>query len=274
MKIGKPSNFYFGRRDPSVHLPYDVPSEQDVQWFYNEVTVPEGEDQLGSFFMANGHAQGYFGMQVNSEHERRVLFSIWSGYTTDDPNQIPDDYKVTNLGNGQGVTVLDLGNEGSGIQSFIDVDWKAGVTYKFLLKGEHAAVAGSTDYTGYFFDPEKGNWKLIAKLGRPKISTHLTGLHSFLENFIPGTGYLTRRGAYGNQWINTTANGWIELTNVKFTYDSTASQGHRLDYAEGGIGNTFYLKNCGFFSENTPYGLTLTRNPSAIPPEIDFSPIP
>lgn len=268
------SNFYFGRRGPSVHLSYEVAAGQNVQWFYNEVTVPEGEDQLGSFFMANGHSQGYFGMQVNSETERRVLFSIWSAFNTDDPNQIPDDYKVTNLGNGPGVTVKDFGNEGSGIQSFIDLDWKAGVTYKFLLKGEPAPIAGSTDYTGYFFDPEKGSWKLIAKLRRPKTSTYLTGVHSFLENFIPSTGNHARKGEYGNQWVYTTEGTWVELTNAKFTFDATASAGDRLDYAGGTTGSTFYLKNCGFFSENTSYGVTFSRTPSGTAPEIDFSSLP
>ncbi|MEX0360173.1 MAG: DUF5077 domain-containing protein, partial [Allomuricauda sp.] len=177
-------NSYFGRRGPSVHMSYKEPEGKDVQWYYNEVTVPEGEDAIGSFFMANGHAQGYFGMQVNSASERRILFSIWSAFNTDDPNQIPEDYKVLNLGNGSDVTVQDFGNEGSGKQSFKIFNWKAGTTYKFLLKGE-PAINNSTDYTAYFYAPEIGQWQLIASLRRPQTSTHLERLHSFLENFVP-----------------------------------------------------------------------------------------
>ncbi|WP_162183654.1 DUF3472 domain-containing protein [Wocania ichthyoenteri] len=265
------SNFYFGRRGPSVHMGYDEPSGKDVQWFYNEVTVPEGEDQLGTFFMANGHAQGYFGMQVNSATERRVLFSIWSAYSTDDPSQIPEDYKVTNLGNGTGVTVQDFGNEGSGIQSFIDVDWKAGVTYKFLLKGEPSSVSGSTDYTGYFYDPEVGDWQLIASLRRPKTSNHLERLHSFLENFNPSTGNLSRRVNYGNQWVYTTDNSWTEMTSGTFTADATASNGDRLDYEGGTNGNTFFLKNCGFFNANVQPNTPFSRTASGTSPNIDFT---
>ena len=52
--------------------------------------VPEGNDVLGSYFMANGFAQGYFGIQVNSPTERRILFSVWSPFHTDDPSEIPD----------------------------------------------------------------------------------------------------------------------------------------------------------------------------------------
>jgi hypothetical protein len=44
--------------------------------------------------MATGFAEGYFGMQVNSDQERRILFSIWSTYETDDPSRIPEDEKV------------------------------------------------------------------------------------------------------------------------------------------------------------------------------------
>ncbi len=266
------SNFYFGRRGPSVHMGYEEPEGKDVRWFYNEVTVPEGEDQLGSFFMANGHAQGYFGMQVNSATERRVLFSIWSAFSTDDPNQIPEDYKVTNLGNGTGVTVQDFGNEGSGIQSFIDVGWKTGVTYKFLLKGEPSnGVSGSTDYTGYFYDPEVGDWQLIASLRRPKTDTYLTRMHSFLENFNPSTGYLSRKVNYGNQWAYTTDNTWVEMTNGTFTADATATNGDRLDFEGGTNGNAFFLKNCGFFNASVQPNTTFTRTASGVAPDIDFT---
>ena len=52
------------------------------------MTIPKNNDVVGSYFMANGFAEGYFGIQVNSETERRILFSVWSPYKTDDPNSI------------------------------------------------------------------------------------------------------------------------------------------------------------------------------------------
>ena len=85
--------FYWGRRGPSVHLSYEKPIK-DITWFYNEVTVPEGSDIIGSYFMANGFSGGYFGMQVNSLSERRILFSVWSPYKTDNPGDIPEDQKI------------------------------------------------------------------------------------------------------------------------------------------------------------------------------------
>lgn len=53
--------------------------------------------------MANGFSEGYFGMQVISEHERKILFSVWSGYKTDDPHAIPAEYKVDLLRKGPDV---------------------------------------------------------------------------------------------------------------------------------------------------------------------------
>ena len=113
----------FGRRGPSCHLAYSVPSGAGaIEWFYNEVTVPVHNDIIGSYFMATGFDGGYFGIQVNSSTERRVLFSIWSAYKTDDPSAIPADYKVTSLKAGDNVTVQDFGNKGTGKQSFLRFD--------------------------------------------------------------------------------------------------------------------------------------------------------
>src|SRR5690606_40657805 len=86
--------FYWGRRGPSVHLSYTTPADKDIEYCYNEITVPEGEDVVGSYYMANGFGEGYFGIQVNSATERRILFSVWSPFHTDNPKEIPDDEKI------------------------------------------------------------------------------------------------------------------------------------------------------------------------------------
>jgi len=262
--------FYWGRRGPSVHLRYRPPSDKEVQWFYNEVRVPKGKDPVGSFFMANGFSEGYFGIQVNSRTERRILFSVWSAYSTDDPNQIPSDYQVINLGNGADVTVQNFGNEGSGKQSFKVFNWQAGTTYKFLVKGE-PSVNNSTDYTAYFYAPEVGKWQLIASLRRPHTYKHLTGIHSFLENFATTTGDESRKGNYSNQWVYTTDGKWQELTSATFSYDATANSKVRFDYAGGAEGSSFYLQNCGFFSGNVDKNTRFEREVSGLVPNINFS---
>ncbi|MBT32397.1 MAG: nematoblast specific protein [Thalassobius sp.] len=268
--IENEEDFYFGRRGPSVHLSYSMPENKDILWFYNEVTISENEDVLGSYFMANGFNEGYFGMQVNSETERRILFSVWSPYTTDNPDEIPEDYRIKLLGSGDGVTINSFGNEGSGGQSYLKYDWVAGTTYKFLLKGE-PAENNSTDYTAYFYAPELGEWKLIASFRRPYTNTYLTRFHSFLENFITHTGDISRKGNYQNQWVYDTDGNWNELTEAKFTVDATGRNEVRLDFTGGAEGESFYLKNCGFISESTTPDISFSRTASGNQPEIEFT---
>ncbi len=266
--------FYWGRRGPSVHLSYYPPeTAADVLWFYNEINVPEGEDVIGSYFMANGFGEGYFGIQVNSPNERRILFSVWSPYRTDNPDEIPDDQRITLLKKGQNVHAGKFGNEGSGGQSYKKFMWKAGTTYRFLLRGE-PVKNNSTDYTAYFYAPEKGEWELIASFRRPQTSTYLTRHHSFLENFIPDMGNISRKGLYQNQWICDKNGLWHEMTRARFTADNTARKQARMDYSGGVEDDKFFMKNCGFFDETTPIGTTFERKPTDQKPMIDFDNLP
>jgi len=261
--------FYWGRRGPSVHLKYTIPSS-DITEFYSEITVPNGNDVVGSYFMANGFAEGYFGIQVNSLTERRILFSVWSPYATDNPASIPPDLKIIMLKKGNNVNTGEFGNEGAGGQSYLVYPWKAGVTYQFLLRGQPQSD-NSTIYTAYFFAPEENKWMLIASFKRPKTNTYLKNLHSFLENFITETGDQTRMAIYGNQWVRDTSGLWTAISSAKFTADQTARKRFRLDYEGGVKGNTFYLKNCGFFFPNTTIDSQFNIDKPLTAPVIDFS---
>jgi hypothetical protein len=264
------NRFYWGRRGPSVHLGYDLPADDPTEFFYNEVTVPSGSDPIGSYFMANGFGEGYFGMQVNSATERRILFSVWSPFSTDHPQTIPEDQKIVLLKKGAEVHGGEFGGEGSGGQSYWLYPWKPGVTYRFLNR-VHPDGSGATVYTAWFFDPETKAWKLIASFKRPHTDKHLTGAHSFLENFSDIRGYLGRAAEYGNQWTCDTGGKWHEITTAHFSGDDIAQRGQRLDYAGGTRGNAFFLRNGGFFASPVTLGSSFTRMSSGgSPPAIDF----
>lgn len=267
-------DFYFGRRGPSVHLWYDrLPTRENIKWFYNEVIVPKGQDVIGSYFMANGFSGGYFGIQVNSATERKILFSVWSPYKTDDPNSIPDAYKVKLLKKGNNINAQKFGGEGSGGQSFKVFNWKADTKYRFLLKGEPAGN-NFTDFTAYFFAPELGKWELIASFRRPNTNTYLTGLYSFLENFRPEYGATNRKVWFTNQWVGDIKGNWYELTEAKLTADTTARKGARLDYIGGSNETYFYLQNCGFFNGNTNLDIYFKRKPTGNMPRINLNALP
>ncbi len=272
--------FHWGRRGPSVHLNYTLPAGVAAEWFYNEVTVPEGQDVQGSYFMACGFAQGYFGMQVNSPTERHILFSVWSPFETDDPQAIPDSQKILLLKKGEGVHAGAFGSEGSGGQSFLNYPWKAGHTYRFLLRA-HPAASRYTEFTAWFFAPEEGRWRLIASFSRPQTQSWLSNLHSFLENFEPEQGVHQRYVLFNHQWVRDSSGQWISLNRARFSVDNTGRKGYRMDYGGGIRDSAFYLRNDGFLKDYTPAGIWLERpggggqRPGAgAPPEIDFAQLP
>lgn len=261
---------HFGRRGPSVHLGYVLPKE-DVEWFYNEVIVPEEGDIPSSYYMACGFGQGYFGMQNNTPHQRRVLFSVWSPYETDNPADIPDSLRVTLVKKGENTIIKDFGNEGSGGQSYIHYDWKAGERCRFLM-GVRPDGNGNTVYTAYFFDNNKEEWMLIASFRRPMTSTWYTGAHSFLENFNPVMGYINRKAYYTNQWARTTDGRWCPVSKARFTCDTTGAEEMRLDYKGGVEGDCFFLSMGGFFDEFVESRTYFDREGNTtVAPDIDFS---
>lgn len=263
---------YWGLRGPSVHMGYTLPDD-DIEYFYNEVTVPEGEDKIGSYFMTNGFAEGYCGIQANSETERRVLFSVWSPYETDNPNEIPEDQRIKLLAQGEEVHIGEFGNEGSGGQSYLKYPWKAGVTYPVITRVRPDGK-GNTEYYAWFFAVEENRWRLIAGFTRPQTDTWYKRAHSFLENFIPQQGYLERKVLFTNQWVRTAKGDWNELIEGVFTNDATARAGVRMDYAGGVEGDAFYLKNGGFFNDYTEYKSIFTRQPKGKRPEVDLDTLP
>lgn len=269
-----PDNSYFGRRGPSVHLNYEAPSGVKAEYAFNEVTIPEDNDVVGSYFMVLGFDGGYFGMQVNGPKERRVLFSVWSLWNGDDPDEVPEDYKVRLNRRGKGVHVQDFGAEGTGAQSYLVYPWAAGVTYQHLTRA--FPKDGATIHEAWFKPKSDKDWKLIASFTRPKKAQYLHGLYSFLENFSPETGFVTREGRYGNQWLLDVDKKWEELTLVKFTADNTARRGDRKDYA-GGVasdGKSFFLRNCGFFDDFVDFDKKFSRKALKVHPDVDFENLP
>ncbi len=260
---------YWGRRGPSVHMGYNLP-EGDTEWFYNEVTVPEEGETMHSYYMAAGFGEGYFGMQFNSPTERRVLFSVWSPFDTQDPKNIPDDQKIKLLRQGKDVHIGEFGNEGSGGQSYLRYPWKAGETYKFLMQ-VHPDGNGNTIYTAYFYATDENEWKLIASFLRPQTDTWYKHPHSFLENFNPEQGFLSRKVYFGNQWARSKEGQWTRLTDATFTNDATARAQVRLDYQGGKTDdNRFYLKMGGFFNDSVPMGAKFQCEPTGSEPVIDW----
>lgn len=253
------------RNAASVHLSYPLPKEAQIEWFYNEVTVRT--TPLWSYYMACGFRRGYFGIQVNSPTERRVIFSVWdAGKEPDKRDLVPDENRVKLLAKGENVVADSFGGEGTGGHSHLVYPWKQGETYRFLV---HAKPEGAfTTYSGYFYFPETQKWGLIARFRAPKDGSYLQGLYSFNENFGGANGQLLRLAEFGKQWVGTKEGAWIELTQAKFSHDSHGKT-ERKDYAAGVKQGRFYLANGGFTENGVRYGDKIDRPRSKNPLEGD-----
>lgn len=255
------------RNAASIHLGYPLPEGTPATWFYTEVTAKT--DPLWSYYMACGFHRGYFGIQVNSPTERRVIFSVWdSGSEAVDRGKVAKEDRVELLAKGPRVYASDFGNEGTGGHSHLKYNWKTGATYRFLVAAQPEGT--STVYSGYFYFPEKKQWGLIARFRAPKDGSYLRGLYSFNEDFGGANGDARRFAEFGNQWVKTAEGRWIELTTARFTHDPTGRE-DRKDYGAGiAESGRFYLSNGGFVAEPLRYGDRLQRAARGTPPGSDI----
>jgi len=251
------------RNAASVHLFYPVDKNIKVEAFYCELTALE--DPIWTYYMACGWHRGYFGMQVNSPTERRIIFSVWdSGNEAVDRNKVGEEDRVRLLAKGEGVYAGDFGNEGTGGHSHLKYMWKTGQKQRFIVTAK-PTDATHTIYSGYYFHPDKKQWVLISSWKAPKEGGYLRRLYSFSENFGGGNGHLLRKALYGNQWIRTAEGKWIELTTASFSHDPTG-KADRLDRFMGIENGQFFLSHGGFVPGFTEYGMKFTRPASGIAP--------
>ncbi|MBL8762442.1 MAG: DUF3472 domain-containing protein [Phycisphaerae bacterium] len=238
------------RNAASVHLNYPLEPGEQVEWFYGEVRALT--DPVHSYYEVLGFHRGYFGIQVNSPTERRVIFSVWdAGGEKNDRGRVPDENRVKLLAKGDGVVAGDFGNEGTGGHSHLVYPWKTGENYKLLLGARIDADA--TIYTAYFFFPERHDWGLIASFRAPRDAKHPHGLYAFNENFGGSNGDARRVCEFSNAWVRHPDGTWRELLEAKFTHDGHGKE-QRRDYAAWTKGPGFILSNGGFIDRPTLVG--------------------
>ena len=263
-------NYKSRRNAASVHLGYPVPKGTNVAAFYCEMTGLE--DPVHTYYMACGWHRGYFGMQVNSTTERRIIFSVWdSGGEGVDRKKVEDDNRVKLMGKGENVYTGDFGNEGTGGHSHLKFQWKTGEKQRFVVTAQPTNQT-YTIYSGYWFHPEKKEWMLISSWRAPKEGGRLRGLYSFSENFGGNNGHIARKALYGKQWIRTDAGQWLELTTARFTHDVTGKS-DRLDRFMGVENGQFFLSHGGFNEGFTKSGESFPRPATGQLPDIKL-PLP
>ena len=221
----------------SVHLGYPAP---EATLFYNEIKVEKSAE--GTYFMVCGWSKGYYGIQELANGKKLLIFSVWDPGNQNDPKAVKDEVRVKLLHQDKDVRIGRFGNEGTGGQSFFDYDWKAGETYRFAVK---SALDGEsrTAYSGWFFHPEKKEWKHLVTFSTISKRTQLTGLYSFIEDFRRNKISATkeREALFGNGWVHTKDGKWLALEKARFTGDANPV----LNINAKRNGERFYLATGG-----------------------------
>ncbi len=220
----------------SVHLGYPG-SEGDT--FYCEAKVEQSAP--GSYFMVCGFNVGYFGIQELANSKKVVLFSVWDPGIQNDPKFVDKDKQVQVVYHDPEVRAKRFGGEGTGGQSFFDYDWKIGETYRFLVTSK--TVDGRSAFSGYFFMPEKKEWKHLVTFSTVATKRQLKGYYSFVEDFKRDRVSTTkpRVASFGNGWIRDLSGEWKSLDRARFTGD-----GNPVTNIDSGIhGDLFFLATGG-----------------------------
>lgn len=254
------------RNAASVHLRYPTDSNVVITGFYTEVTAVD--DPVATYYMATGFSRGYFGMQVNSATERRIIFSVWDaaeGKSAVDRTTVAEENHTQLVGKGDGVVASVFGNEGTGGHSHFVYPWKTGSRQRFFVTA--APEGTNTVYSGYWFHRDKQAWQLIASFRATKDGGGLKRLYSFSENFGGSNGHLRRKALYGAQWIRLANGTWQELTTATFSHDATG-RANRLDRFMGVEDGQFFLSHGGFVPGYTETGTAFTRAATGTPPRV------
>jgi hypothetical protein len=249
----------------SVHLGYPAPEGIS---FYNEMTVEKSAD--GTYFMAAGWSKGYFGIQEVANGKKVVLFSVWDPTAGNDPKTVDESKRVKMLHKDEAVRVKRFGGEGTGGQSFFDYDWKIGQTYRFLLSAKPDGDK-RTAYSGYFFIPEKNEWKHLVTFSTITNGALLKGYYSFVEDFRRNRVSTTkeRRARFGNGWVKPAKGDWLALEKARFTADSNPV----LNIDAGATDDRYFLATGGNIeNKSTKLNDTISRDKqkSAAKPPTDL----
>ena len=235
----------------SVHLGYPMP---EGNAFYNEITVRSSAK--GTYFMVCGWNKGYFGIQEQGNGKKLAIFSVWDS-GQNDPNAVKEEQRTKLIHKDEKTRIGRFGGEGTGGQSFYDLDWKDNETYRFMVTSK---VEGNrTIYSGYFFHPTDQKWIHMVAFSTITGGANMKGYYSFVEDFKRDKVSTTfaRKAEFGNGWVRNTKNEWNPVEKATFTADANPV----LNIDSGISGKNFFLVTGGDTQNRTKLRSSL-ENPA------------
>lgn len=282
---------------PSVHLSAwkttdpSAPSNRMYDWAYQEVMVPESSAIVGTYCMSLGVLHGYMGIQIDSNNDYPIIFSMWDNGSTDEDPNLPDYLRSGALDWSDKVIIARFANEGTGAQAKIRYgrNWIPGKWVKFITNARPEIVNIEIDdpanpgkkktitYTNtlcsawYQADGIDSDWHYIATIRQSGANNYFDGWYSFLENYNWPTGQWQRKAYYRNGGVHSLTNGkWYHANSVGFGHtDGGDKYGDRRDYGQG---QTTEFDNC-FFMSTGGYHEDAIQNANVVPLIRNFNPV-
>ncbi|MEX2213037.1 MAG: DUF3472 domain-containing protein [Phycisphaeraceae bacterium] len=249
----------------SIHLGY---GGSNAVAFYNEITVKQSA--IGTYFAVCGWDKGYFGIQELASGKKLAIFSVWDSQQND-PKAVEEDKRTKLLHKDDKTRIGRFGGEGTGGQSFYDLDWKVGETWRFLVTAQPAGQR--TEYAGHLYLPDEKRWVHMVTFSTITGGRRMGGLYSFVEDFKRDRVSATkpREAVFGNGWSCDKDGKWTSLNRARFTADSNPV----TNINAGLIDDRFFLITGGD-TENTGTKLrgTMTLPPGDRKLPDDLPPLP
>ena len=234
----------------SVHLGYKIPATRAAS---NTIVIKESHP--GTYFAVCGFQKGYFGIQELYNGKKVVIFSVWDPGSQQDPRTVKEEDRVKILYKDPDVRLGRFGNEGTGGQSFYDIDWELNKPYHFKVEAEPDGK--HTAFTGHFQTDEKAEWKKLVTMRTLTGGIELRGVHSFVEDFRRNrvSATLTRKAQFGPVKFLDTQGEWQTVTQARFTGD-----GNPVMNVDAGVEeHRFFLATGGeITNDHTPLWKTIT----------------
>lgn len=199
----------------SIHLQF---GGQDVACFYNQIRIKETAP--GTYFCVCGWNTGYCGLQELFDGRKLLIFSVWDQAHGDDPRIVDEEKRVRVVHQSDGVRIRRFGGEGTGGQSFYELDWQIDTTYQIAIAAN--TNGPRTEYTCLLYDPASSTWLQLVTFSTPTGGSLMRGCYSFIEDFRRNGESATkvRRAEFGPSWSKKMDGTWIPLNFATFTGDS------------------------------------------------------
>ncbi len=264
----------------SLHLTFRDDNNHDSQLLMVDIKVDSSSSN--TYYAPINFTGGYCGIQDVNDSKRTLHFSLWD-YVDGDQQSVPEGAEARILWRGYRVEGSSFGNEGTGIKTWKNYQWKNNQPYRLVVKMRPAVIdsfPGATrDY--WVYDFETREWMHIATLWRAdnpdtgEPETNLGEVHVFVEDWA-ATSEL-HRSCYVYNALKQYRGGTYHTYDHAFysinddENNPATSDGHDPNtQAEVRDDDKIWLMTGGdFIPENrTPSGTTLHFSPNpALTPE-------